>query len=150
MTLASSVVRQQIVGIELGDETYGIEIDRVQEIVRLQPITAVPCANAGIEGVTNLRGKVLPIVDLRKRCRLPVTAPTRHSRVVVADLRHEVVGLVVDGVSEIISLDEADIDPPDPLTSNGDTLIAGVTRLNGRLLLLMDPDSILDRFEAVR
>lgn len=143
MSVPTALSPRQVVGLELGGETYGVEISRVQEIVRLQPITPVPHAPANIEGVTNLRGQIVPIVDLRKRCGLRAGASTQQTRIVVADLGTQIVGLVVDGVSEILPVSEEQIEAPDTMVTGDDPLVAGIARLAERLILLLDTESIM-------
>src|SRR5438552_16207181 len=93
---------RQLVVFQLGAELYGVEISRVHEIIRLQTVTRVPRAPAFVEGVINLRGKVIPVVDLRRRFGLEMTDHTRASRIVVVEIADQVVGIVVDGVSEVL------------------------------------------------
>src|SRR5215216_6705674 len=103
---------QQVVVLDLAGEAYGVEIGRVEEIIRMQPITRIPNGPAFIEGVINLRGRVIVVLDLRKRFGLPASEPTRHSRIVVGELGEHTVGLVVDGVSEVLSLPADAVEPP--------------------------------------
>src|ERR1051326_4762411 len=90
---------RQLVVFQLGAELYGVEISRVHEIIRLQAVTRVPRAPSFVEGVINLRGKVIPVVDLRRRFGLETSEHTRASRIVVVEIADQVVGIVVDGVS---------------------------------------------------
>ena len=110
---------EQIVVLDLGGEAYGVEIGRVEEIIRMQPITRIPNGPAFIEGVTNLRGRVIPVLDLRKRFGLPASAPTRRSRIVVGELGEHTVGLVVDGVSEVLLVSSEAVEPPSTLVTIG-------------------------------
>src|SRR5437763_16976232 len=102
---------QQLVVFELGAELYGVEIARVHEIIRLQAVTRVPRSPAFVEGVINLRGKVIPVVDLRRRFGLPSAEHTRSSRIVVVEIGDQVVGIVVDGVSEVLRVNSATVEP---------------------------------------
>src|SRR5713226_686519 len=92
---------QQLVVFQLGAELYGVEIARVHEIIRLQTVTRVPHAPAFVEGVINLRGKVIPVVDLRRRFGLPLADHTRATRTVVVEIGDQVGGIIVDSVSEV-------------------------------------------------
>src|SRR5690348_1278092 len=108
---------QQLVVFQLGAELYGVEIARVHEIIRLQTVTRVPRAPAFVEGVINLRGKVIPVVDLRRRFGLPMAEHTRSSRIVVVEIGEQVVGVVVDAVSEVLRVNGATVEPPSPVVA---------------------------------
>ncbi len=143
MSLGTANDMQQVVGLAVGGETYGISIARVKEIVRVQAVTHVPHAAPGIEGVTSLRGAVVPIMDLRRRCGVPVLPNTQQTRIVVSDLCGQTVGLIVDGVSEIHTIDPDAIAPPGTLMTDDDDLVAGIARVDGRLILLLNPDAVI-------
>jgi purine-binding chemotaxis protein CheW len=138
----------QVVVLELAGEAYGVEIGRVQEIIRMQPITRVPNGPACIEGVTNLRGRVIPVLDLRPRFGLPATPATRQSRIVVAELGSYAVGLVVDGVSEVLRVPADAVEPPSAVVTTADSAyLRGVAKLDERLVLLLDLSRILTQGE---
>lgn len=135
---------EQIVGLELAGESYGVEIGRIQEIIRMQPITTVPNGPAFIVGLTNLRGRVIPVMDLRQRFGLAAPEPNRRSRIVVAELGAHTVGLIVDGVSEVLRVAGEQIEPPSALVTTADSaFLRGVARLDERLILLLDLAHIL-------
>jgi purine-binding chemotaxis protein CheW len=139
---------EQIVVLDLGGEAYGVEIGRVEEIIRMQAITRIPNGPAFIEGVTNLRGRVIPVLDLRKRFGLPATEATRRSRIVVGELGEHTVGLVVDGVSEVLLVGSDAVEPPSTLVTSADSaFLRGVAKLEERLILLLDLSRILSRSE---
>ncbi len=139
---------EQVVVLELAGEAYGVEIGRVQEIIRMQPITRVPNVPAFIEGVTNLRGRVIPVLDLRRRFGLAATPPTRQSRIVVAELGSHAVGLIVDGVSEVLRVPANAVEPPSALVTTAEsTYLRGVAKLEDRLVLLLDLTRILTSSE---
>jgi purine-binding chemotaxis protein CheW len=139
---------EQIVVLELAGEAYGVAIGCVEEIIRMQPVTRIPHGPAFVEGVTNLRGRVIPVLDLRTRFGLPPSAPTRRSRIVVAELGQHTVGLVVDAVSEVLVLGADAVEPPSTLvTSTGSAFLRGVAKLDERLILLLDLTRILTRTE---
>jgi purine-binding chemotaxis protein CheW len=138
----------QLVVFQLGVELYGVEIACVHEIVRMQTITRVPRAPAFVEGVINLRGRVIPVIDLRRRFNLPAAAHTRASRIVVVEIGDQVVGLVVDGVSEVLRVDTALVEPPSPVVAGIDSeYLQGIARLPERLVILLDLDRVLAREE---
>jgi purine-binding chemotaxis protein CheW len=139
---------EQIVVLELAGEAYGVEIGRVQEIIRMQPITRIPNGPAFIEGVTNLRGRVIPVLDLRKRFGLEQSGPTRRSRIVVGELGAYTVGLMVDGVSEVLRVSDEAVEPPSTLVTTSDSaFLRGVAKLGERLILLLDLSRILAQDE---
>ena len=134
----------QVVVLRVQGGDYAVPINRVQEIVRVPEITRVPHAQAGVEGVINLRGRVLPVVDLAARLALGITKRERSARVVVVDGGSESIGLLVDGVSEVLRVSAADVEPPSATTTgNGPTAVLGVAKLGERLVLLLDLDAAL-------
>jgi purine-binding chemotaxis protein CheW len=146
--LVGSGDERQLVVFQLGAELYGCEISRVHEIIRLQSVTRVPRAPAFVEGVINLRGKVIPVVDLRRRFGLPTAEHTRASRIVVVEIGDQVVGIVVDGVSEVLRVNSAIVEPPSPVVAGIDSeYLHGIAKLSDRLVILLDLDRILAREE---
>jgi purine-binding chemotaxis protein CheW len=134
--------------LELAGEHYGVEIGKVQEIIRMQPITKVPNAPAFVEGVTNLRGRVIPVLDLRQRFGFAAGEQTRRSRIVVAELGRHTVGMVVDGVSEVLMIPAAAVEPPSVLVTTADSeYLKGVAKLDDRLVLLLALDRVLSGTE---
>jgi purine-binding chemotaxis protein CheW len=143
-----AIGEEQVVVLELAGEAYGVEIGRVEEIIRMQAITRIPNGPAFIEGVTNLRGRVIPVLDLRKRFGLPATEQTRRSRIVVGELGQHTVGLVVDGVSEVLLVSADAVEPPSTLVTTSDSaFLRGVAKLGERLILLLDLSRILTSAE---
>jgi len=139
---------RQLVVFQLGAELYGCDISRVHEIIRLQSVTRVPRAPAFVEGVINLRGKVIPVVDLRRRFGLPTAEHTRASRIVVVEIGDQVVGIVVDGVSEVLRVNSSIVEPPSPVVAGIDSeYLHGIAKLADRLVILLDLDRILARDE---
>lgn len=145
---ALAIGDEQVVVLELAGEAYGVEIGRVEEIIRMQAITRIPNGPAFIEGVTNLRGRVIPVLDLRKRFGLPASEATRRSRIVVGELGEHTVGLVVDGVSEVLLVGSDAVEPPSTLVTSADSaFLRGVAKLEERLILLLDLSRILTQAE---
>jgi purine-binding chemotaxis protein CheW len=143
-TTRASLTDEQVVGLELAGEFYGVEIARIQEIIRLQPITRIPNGPWYIEGVTNLRGRVIPVMDLRKRFNLELAEPTRRTRIVVAEVGAHTVGLIVDGVSEVLRVPAEAVEPPSSLVTTADSAyLRGVAKLDERLVPLLDLSRIL-------
>jgi purine-binding chemotaxis protein CheW len=137
-------VERQLVIFNLADEYYGVGISAVESIIKMQAITAVPQAPRFVEGVTNLRGKVLPVIDLRTRLGLTQGKETKDSRIVTVDVQGVKVGMVVDGVSEVLRVPEEAIEPPSPIVTTVDSaFITGIAKTDGRLILLLDLGKLL-------
>ena len=141
---------QQIVGFRIGKENFGVPIGIVHEIVPMMEITAVPDSPTYIEGVINLRGKIIPVVDLRKRFSEDAV-PHRRNRIMVAELDGHLVGLVVDAANEVLKVDPALIEPPPNVFEQGDVnYVTGVGKLGGKLVILIDLAKIMQRGELRR
>lgn len=136
--------RQQLVVFSLGDEMYGVDIYRVREIIRVPAITRVPRAPEYVEGVINLRGGVIPVIDLRKRFGMEKGEESAERRIVVSELGNQTVGMVVDGVSEVLEVDEAEIDPPSEYVMTVDSqYITGIVKRE-KLIILLDLEKVLE------
>jgi purine-binding chemotaxis protein CheW len=134
----------QLVTFNIGDEEFGVDILRVQEIIRTMDITHVPRSPEFVEGVINLRGKVIPIVNLRRRFGLEARTFDKRTRIIVVELSGMVVGFVVDGVSEVLRIDSGTVEPPPAIVGGVDSeYINGVGKLADRLLILLDLNRLL-------
>jgi len=132
----------QLVSFLLSNEEYGVEVLKVREIIRLPTITQMPNTPHYVEGIINLRGKVIPIVSMRKRFGLPEADYTNHSRIMVMDVAGGLTGFIVDGVSEVIRIRSNEIQPPPPMISGNldQEFIMGVFNHAEQLLIIMDID----------
>jgi purine-binding chemotaxis protein CheW len=129
----------------LDHEEYGVDVRLVQEIRRVTEVTQVPRAPDFIKGVMNLRGRIIPVVDLKLRLALGEVVPTRASRIVVVKLADRLIGLVVDGASKVMKVPVSAIEaPPEEVVAKGGTYIRGVAKLENRLIILIDLHRILD------
>ncbi|GAB7078464.1 chemotaxis protein CheW [Megalodesulfovibrio paquesii] len=138
----------QLVTFSIGDEEFGVDILKVQEIIRTMEITKVPRAPEFVEGVINLRGKVIPILDLRKRFGLSSREHDKHTRIIVIEINNMIVGFVVDSVSEVLRIPASTVEPPPPVVAGLESeYISGVGKLEDRLLILLDLDRLLSREE---
>lgn len=134
----------QLVTFSIGDEEFGVDILKVQEIIRTMEITKVPRAPEFVEGVINLRGKVIPIIDLRRRFGLSSKAHDKHTRIIVIEINNMIVGFVVDSVSEVLRIPASTVEPPPPVVAGMESeYISGVGKLQDRLLILLDLDRLL-------
>jgi purine-binding chemotaxis protein CheW len=137
-------MEQQLVVFELANESYGLDIADVESIIKLQSITVVPNAPSFVEGVTNLRGIVLPVIDLRRRFGLPQAEPTKDTRIVVVDAGGSNVGMIVDAVTEVLRVSDATIEPPSPLVmSVSSSFITGIAKMDDKLVILVDLAKVL-------
>ncbi|HUO35755.1 MAG TPA: chemotaxis protein CheW [Candidatus Acidoferrum sp.] len=137
----------QFVSFRLGKEDFGVEILRVQEIIRMQDLTRIPNAPSSIEGVINLRGRVIPIIGLRERFGLESRPQDRETRIVVVEWKSEVFGFVVDSVSEVLRIAAATVEPPPRLSKRNNEYVSGVGKLPSRLILLLDVDRMMSDVE---
>lgn len=135
--------QDQLVVFEVGDEAFGIDISVVQEIIRLQQITDVPKAPMHVKGVINLRGKVIPIIDLRDKFGLLSVEETKSSRIVVVDVLGSTVGMIVDAVSEVMRIGVDQIEPPSSIIESYEKYLRGIGKLDERLVLLLDLEKLV-------
>jgi purine-binding chemotaxis protein CheW len=133
-----------IVGFRVGRETYGVPITSLREIVRVPEITAVPDAPDYLEGIINLRGRIISVVDLRKRFGEAATEINRHSRILVVEHRGRLAGMIVDSASEVLKIPESEIEPaPAMMREGGLDCVTGLGKYQGRLILLLDIEKVL-------
>ncbi|VAW37476.1 Positive regulator of CheA protein activity (CheW) [hydrothermal vent metagenome] len=138
----------QLVTFSLGNEEFSVDILKVQEIIRLMELTRVPKAPEFIEGVINLRGKVIPVMDLRKRFSMPEAEDSSEARIIVVELHNATVGFRVDGVSEVLRLPADTVEPPPTMVCGVETeYIRGVGKLDDRLIILLDVEKVLTEDE---
>ncbi len=144
----------QLVTFMLGDEEYGVPISQIQEIDRLAKITKVPNAASFIEGITNLRGEVIPVLDTRKRFDLALKAPDDRTRIIIVDLGGVKTGLIVDSVRQVLNLAKKDIAaPPEAIASGvGKQFISGIGKVDAgkRMIVLLDVEKILSNQERAQ
>ena len=148
-------MENQIVIFELSSEYFGVDIAAVQSIIKIQPITKLPHTPEFVEGVTNLRGKVLPVVDLRKRFGVAARDVDKNSRIIVASFDQNEVGMIVDEVSEVVTVPTGAVEAaPAIATTIDSTFIKGIAKLGGnsvqqeeRLVILLDLAHVLSAKE---
>jgi purine-binding chemotaxis protein CheW len=144
------MMENQIVVFELGSEQFGVNISAVESIIKVQAITRVPHSPDFVEGVTNLRGRVLPVVDLRKRFDVTCKPVDENNRIIISCADGQAVGMIVDGVSEVLTISEAVVDPA-PAITNGlnSSFITGIAKLDQRLIILLDLEQMLSSHEKL-
>ena len=136
----------QLVTFSTGDEEFGVDILKVQEIILPMAITKVPKAPEFVEGVINLRGKVIPVIDLRRRFGLKSKPQDKYTRIIVIEINEMIVGFVVDSISEVLRIPASTVEPPPPVVAGLESeYISGVGKLADRLLILLDLDRLLSK-----
>ncbi len=137
-------MEHQLVVFELANEFYGIDIAVVESIIKMQAITQLPKTPAYIKGVTNLRGTVLPVIDLRIRFGLEPQPDTKQTRVIIVTMGSVKVGAMVDGVSEVLRVSEESVEPlPAMVNSVNADFLKGIVRLEDRLIILLEVEKVL-------
>lgn len=139
----------QLVIFKIGEEEFGVEINQVREIVKLVSITRMPKAPVFIEGVVNLRGQIITVIDLAKRLDLPSTGKTEETRIMVVEVGENTVGMIVDSVSEVLRLSIDDIEDTPSLidTEVHEKYLRGVGKSEDRLLILLDLNEVFSHEE---
>jgi len=145
----STLASLQIVCFNVGTEEYGLDILQVQEILRMPKITQIPMSLSYIMGVIDLRGKVIPIIDLSKKFRLQTeNINTRKSRVIVVNIDGKQVGLAIDAVSHVVKVDANELEPPPPIVKGiSGRYIVGIAKLNDGFVVILDIHQIFTREE---
>ena len=149
--MEAEIVKQderQLVVFDLSAESYGVDIGAVREIIRLQEITKVPRTPEFVEGVINLRGGVIPVIDLRKRFELTLAEETSDNRIVVVDISGQNIGVVVDAVTEVLRINSDLIEPPSSVITTAESeYLLGIAKLDDRLIILLDLNQVLSEAE---
>jgi purine-binding chemotaxis protein CheW len=138
----------QLVTFKLAGQKYAVDILKVQEINNIKEITAIPNAPSFLEGAINLRGKVIPVLNLGKKFSFEQTAINDLAKIVIMDIRGVIMGIIVDSVSDVLRIPRDLVEPPPPVSSNVSTkFIAGIAKLDEGLVILLDMDKLLDEGE---
>ncbi|GAB4272543.1 MAG: chemotaxis protein CheW [Candidatus Rifleibacteriota bacterium] len=147
MAVKKTVARQevQVVGFYIGDDEYAVNINKVREISAMIDIRKVPKSPPFVEGVINLRGGIVPIIDLRKRFDLPVNENRSNAKILIVELNRNQVGMIVDNVSEVMRFYQDEIEKTPPMFSSSidSQYIQGVAKLNDKLIILLDVEKLL-------
>lgn len=138
----------QVTVFRFAKEEYALPITKVKSIIKLLPITKMPNAPLFVEGIINLRGEIIPIVDLRPRFNLSIQPATDESRIIIVDINQQMVGIIVDCVDEVIRVPMDDIDLPPAAARLDTTYITGICKYNLRLITLLDIDKVLTQDEV--
>lgn len=138
----------QIVVFRLSSEEYALPITKVKDINRFMPLTKMPKSPAFMKGVINLRGEIIPVVDLRERFGLTANEANDDSRIMIVDFNNQLIGVVVDGVTEVITIPTAEIDIPPATSKLNIKQVPGIGKFNNRLLILLDIDEVFSAEEV--
>ncbi|PKM45537.1 MAG: chemotaxis protein CheW [Firmicutes bacterium HGW-Firmicutes-8] len=138
---------RQYVIFKLGAEVFGLDINKVKEIIVYQETTNIPGSGQLIEGIINLRGSVIPIFNLRRKFGFPEAEKTRSARIVVVEANDSTVGIVVDGVSEVLIIPGSVIEKPSSMISSGvdASYIAGIAKMEEKLVILLNLEKVINR-----
>jgi purine-binding chemotaxis protein CheW len=141
---------KHLVLFTIAGEKYAVDINSVYEIIRMQPVTRIPKAPFFVEGIINLRGKVVPIVDMRKRLGLGDIEQTKESRIMVVDSNGESVGIIVDAVTEVLRIPADAVEPPSNIiiTTASDYML-GIAKRDGDMIVLLDLNRVLSKEDAL-
>lgn len=140
----------QLVIFQLGGEEFGVDIMAVQEIIKMPTITAIPQAPEYVSGVINLRGKIIVVINLGKKFNIPSSENNDDYKVIVVELENQVIGMMVDSVSEVLRIPSTSVDPAPDIIRSGisSNYIQGVGKLDDRLLILLDLRNVLSDYET--
>ena len=140
----------QMISFAISDEDYGVDIQTVKEVIRKKEITRLPKAPAFVKGVINLRGDVIPIIDLRERFNMEQQEYTNMTRVIVVEVDGRSIGMVVDSVSHVLRIEEGQIEPPPPCVGKvSEEYIRGVGKVDDKLIVLLNINHILSTEEKI-
>lgn len=146
----ANISSMQVVNFSVGGEEYGIEILKVQEILKLPKITKLPKSADYIIGIIDLRGQVIPIIDLGKRFGIDIKVKEEDLRAIVVDINGKKVGLAIDSVSHVVRIDGKDIEPPPPIVKGiSGRYITGIAKLESGFVIILDINQIFSAEELV-
>ena len=140
--------KDKFLTFKMGNESYGMEIKCVTEIIGIQPVTQVPQLPEYIKGIVNLRGKIIPVMDVRLRFKKPFMEYNDRTCIIVVDVKDISIGLIVDMVSEVISIPDTDIVLPPDISSTGNRYIKGIGKVGNEVKLILDCDKLISTEEA--
>ncbi|WP_430882769.1 chemotaxis protein CheW [Fusibacter sp. JL216-2] len=134
---------KEYVVFRVKEESYGIDIKYVENIEKMLPITRVPYTDEHVEGVVNLRGNVIPVIDLRKRFSIPREDFTDESRIIIVNYKEYTVGMIADSSSEVFQIDRDNVDPAPSIKAGSDDFVREIGKHDGRIVMLIDLKKVL-------
>ena len=148
--MEGAITHIQLACFTLGEKLFAVDIMRIREIIAPHEILPLPCASELLEGVINLRGSVIPVMNMRKRYGMDVAAGASVGKLMIVSLARQLLALVVDDVMEVISVPVADIKPPNQISSGtGMAFVLGVCLSNNHVFMILDIDSLLGTHGAI-
>lgn len=145
----ADTMRGRYLTFALGEEVFGIEIRYVTEIIGIQPINPIPESPEYIKGIINLRGKIFPVIDMRLKFRKPPVEYTDRTCIIVIETKAFSIGLIVDRVAEVLTMDDGDIvPPPDAWAGAGRRYLSGIGKVDGQVKLLLDCEKLFTEDET--
>jgi len=142
---------RQFISFSVGEEEYGLELLRVKEVIRVREITWLPKAPSFVKGIINLRGDVIPIIDLRDKFGLEAAEATAMTRVIVVEVDGKLMGMVVDSASQVVRIPADQIEPPPPVFGGfSKEFITGVGKIDDKLIVLLNIDAVLTAEERTQ
>jgi purine-binding chemotaxis protein CheW len=138
----------QLVSFKIANEEFGLDILKVQEIIRLRDLTRVPNLPDFVDGVINLRGQVIPVIGLRRRLGVERAEADKRTRIVVAEVNGHVLGFVVDEVSEVLRISPETVEPPPQMGNVERKYVQGIGKIEDRLLIVIDPSLLFNDGEC--
>lgn len=144
MELEEDTQKDKYLTFVLGNESYGIEIKHVTEIIGIQPVTEVPELPDYVRGIINLRGKIIPVMDVRLRFKKPYREYNERTCVIVIDISNVAIGLIVDSVAEVISIPASEIVAPPDISKSGNKYISGIGKVNNEVKLILDCEKLMN------
>lgn len=145
--LEEDTLKGRFLTFSLGNESYGIEIRYVTEIIGIQPITEVPELPDYVKGIINLRGKIIPVMDVRLRFKKKFREYNDRTCIIVIDIQSISIGLIVDSVSEVITIPDHEIVAPPDVSREGSRFISGIGKVSNEVKLILDCDKLLNEHE---
>ena len=141
--------KEKMVIFSLGGEDYALGIDSVREVLALQEIRLIPRVSQVIEGMINLRGYIIIVIDMRKRFNIEIKADTREERIMICKIKNFIVGLIVDSVSKVILVDKDDVQPTPGIlkTQIGTDFISGIVKITGKVTVMLDLENLFTKDE---
>jgi len=150
MNISIGKTERQLVIFDVNKEAFGVDIGTVREIISMQDVTNVPGVPDFVKGVINLRGKVIPVVDLRRKLGFNSAEQTKENRIVVIGVNGQDIGVIVDAVTEVMRIPVESVVPPNSVIYTGDyEYLMGIAKLDKRLIILLDMDKVLSRTESI-
>ena len=143
MAEQTTVTEKQLVVFDLAGEHYGVDIATVREIIQMQTVTRVPGSESYVEGLINLRGVVIPVVDLRKRFGFDSVEEDKDTRIMVINSNKQDIGMIVDSVTEVLRIPADSIEPTSSVVTSGERYLLGTAKLPDRLVILLDVAALL-------